>query len=206
MRCSVASRLRLVELSQLLRASIPGKPPPKPRNVCKSPPHTSMNDVPSAFWDFSIDFYAQAGVATACLELQDQAGADINVVLYLFFLASSSRQLDGTEVAMLDATVSTWRDQVVQPLRAVRRHLKSAAPQFDRDACSRLREEIKRSELAAERIEQHTIEHLFPPSTFGHRAVSREAAIRASLDAYAGHLGRLPVAATDQLITLFAKQ
>jgi uncharacterized protein (TIGR02444 family) len=165
-----------------------------------------MSDVPSAFWDFSIGFYAQAGVAAACLELQDQAGADINVLLYLFFMASRSRQLDGAEVALLDTAVSTWRDQVVQPLRAVRRHMKSVAPQFDREATSRLREEIKRSELAAERIEQHTIERLFPPSTFGHNAASCDAAIRASIAAYAGHLGSLPAAATDRLIHLFAKQ
>jgi uncharacterized protein (TIGR02444 family) len=165
-----------------------------------------MNEVQSAFWDFSIGFYAQAGVAAACLELQDQAGADVNVLLYLFFLASRTRQINDAEVALLDAAVSTWREQVVRPLRAVRRHLKSSAPQFDSGASGRLREEIKRSELAAERIQQHTIERLFPSSTFGHSATSREAAIRASLVAYAGHLGSLPAAATDRLISLFAKQ
>lgn len=164
-----------------------------------------MNETSSAFWDFSIDFYARDGVAAACLELQDEAGADVNVVLYLFFLATCARQLDGADVARLDAAVAAWRDEVVRPLRAVRRHLKSAAPPFDR-AAAPLREEIKRSELAAERIEQDTIERLFPASTSGRPAASCDAAIRASLAAYASYRGGLPATAAGRLITLFARQ
>ena len=86
-----------------------------------------MNDAPSAFWDFSLRFYARPGVAAACLDLQDEAGADVNVVLYLLFLASQGRQLAQTEVAEIDNLVAVWREQVVRPLRSARRHLKNAS-------------------------------------------------------------------------------
>ena len=162
-----------------------------------------MTEAPSAFWNFSIGFYARPGVAAACLELQDEAGADINVVLYLFFLASQNRALDRTAVAQLDAAAASWRERIVQPLRAVRRYLKNAAAPFDSAAAGRLREEIKRSELAAEHIQQITIERLFPPANFGRAAASPAAAVRASLEAYAEVIGALPPAATACLIELF---
>ena len=164
-----------------------------------------MIEANSAFWDFSVGFYAKPGVAAACLELQDKGGADINVVLYLFFLADRGRRPDREEIARLDAAVAGWREQVVRPLRTLRRRLKSAAAPFAGEASGRLRDEIKRNELAAERIQQHTIEWLFPPATFGHAASSREEAVRASLDAYAGLIGGLPAEAASCLIDIFCR-
>ena len=164
-----------------------------------------MTETRSEFWDFSLRFYARPGVAATCLELQDQAGADINVVLYLFFLASRCRRLDAAETARLDAAVAVWREQVVRPLRAVRRSLKTMLTQPD-DAISRLRDDIKRSELAAEKFQQHTIERLFPLDTFGYAAESPEKAIRASLNVYTAGAGALPADAVGKLIELFIAQ
>jgi len=170
------------------------------------PPITAMNEAPSAFWDFSLRFYAQPGVAEACLELQDGAGADVNVMLYLLFVASHGRRLDDADIAALDAAVANWRDQVVRPLRAIRLHLKNVTDGPARDATERLRQEIKRSELAAERIQQHRIEREFPATTFGTAATSADTAVRINLDAYAKHRGGLPPAAAAHLINIFTQQ
>jgi hypothetical protein len=91
---------------------------------------------------------------------------------------------------------------VVRPLRTARRALKTAQTPFDA-AAIRLREEIKRSELAAEKIQQLTIERLFPATTFGWAASSQNDAIEASLAAYNTSIGTLPDAATQTLINLF---
>jgi uncharacterized protein (TIGR02444 family) len=36
----------------------------------------------SGFWRFSLSFYGDEQVAEACLLLQDEAAADVNVLLY----------------------------------------------------------------------------------------------------------------------------
>jgi uncharacterized protein (TIGR02444 family) len=42
-----------------------------------------MSPPDDPFWRFSLDLYGRPGVAPACLALQDEAGADVNLVLYL---------------------------------------------------------------------------------------------------------------------------
>ena len=41
----------------------------------------------SPFWKFSLGYYRGAGVSEACLELQDRCGVDVNVVLFLLWMA-----------------------------------------------------------------------------------------------------------------------
>src|SRR3954470_15433331 len=79
----------------------------------------------SPFWRFSLRFYARAKVASACLALQDETGADVNLVLFLLFLADHQRQVAQAEVARLDHSVQGWRSEVVKPLREIRRALKT---------------------------------------------------------------------------------
>lgn len=165
-----------------------------------------MSEAHSAFWDFSVGFYALDGVAACCLELQEQAGADVNVVLYLFFLAAQRRQLASADVQEIDRAVAIWREQVVRPLRAVRRNLKSLDAPFDSAATGRLREEIKRSELGAERIQQHTIEQLFAPANCGIAVTSAAQALKTNLNAYAELIGPLPAAAAGRMIEIFSLQ
>lgn len=104
-----------------------------------------MTDNP--LWDFSLALYARPGVAAACLELQDRRGLDVNVLLFAAWAgAACGVRLSAEELSRIDGTVSTWRNEVVRPLRAVRRRVKGE------DAA--LYERLKASELAAERIQQ----------------------------------------------------
>ena len=52
----------------------------------------------SRFWQFSLDFYARPGVADACLELQDRAGVDVNVLFFVLYLAAQEREVNRNEV------------------------------------------------------------------------------------------------------------
>src|SRR3954466_63486 len=78
----------------------------------------------SPFWRFSLRFYARSKVSAACLALQDDAGVDVNLLLFLLFLAEHQRKVDAGDIARLDAGVSAWREQVVKRLRDLRRALK----------------------------------------------------------------------------------
>ncbi|MBV9736361.1 MAG: TIGR02444 family protein [Acidisphaera sp.] len=101
-----------------------------------------------AFWRFSLAFYARPGVSDACLAAQDRLGADVNLLLYMLFLALRGQAVEPEAVRHLDGRVATWRREVVERLRAVRRWLKTADPG------SALRREVQRLELEAERQEQ----------------------------------------------------
>lgn len=164
-----------------------------------------MTAAASAFWDFSLRLYAQPGIPPACLALQDDGGADVNVALFLLYLAAQGRQLDSSSVASIDAAVARWRERVVRPLRDVRRELKTVGVPFAGDTAEHLRSEIKRSELAAEKIQQLTLEREFPAASIGVAADPLTAA-RANLDAYHPRQSALPAAAVETLLAVFAQQ
>ena len=167
-------------------------------------PNATAGNRGSAFWQFSLEFYARPRVAGACLELQDGAGVDVNLLLYLLFLANHERAVGRDDVARLDALVATWREHAVRPLRALRRELKAGiapVPVIDSEL---LRSAIKRDELEAERIEQELLERLAPVPTLGKPAASRDTAARANLAAYGSFLNELPAAPVAVLLDAFA--
>ena len=158
----------------------------------------------SALWRFSLRFYALPGVAPACIELQDNAGVDVNLLLYLLFVAGHGRTLDRDGVARADAQVSAWRDGVVRPLRALRRGMKPGIESTDAAAAERLRGEIKRAELEAERIEQDALERLAGGPDVERRDATPLEAARANVAAYAQFLGGLPGQPVAVLLEAYA--
>ena len=167
--------------------------------------NSNNEDGNSPFWNFSLEFYSRPHVASACLELQDNAGVDVNVLLYLLFLAQQGRQLERSDVARVDETVMAWRDHAVKPLRTLRRDLKNRLAQSGAGAIAALRTDVKRIELEAERIEQQILERLIPASSVGTQAPSPDDAARANFDAYSRFLGDLPAAHVKILLEVFAK-
>ena len=110
----------------------------------------SLGRAGEELWRFSLAVYAAPGVAPHCLDLQDKCGADVNVVLALAWAGASGRGTVVTaDLAALDREVAPLRRAVVEPLRAARRWLKSAAA--DDGDLDDLRTRIKAVELEAER-------------------------------------------------------
>lgn len=106
-------------------------------------------------WDYALKLYGQPGVAEACLLLQDRVGVDVNVMLVaLHAAARRAIVLGAQDLRELDTEVQAWRQEIVLPLRAIRRRLKEGpapAPSPDAEA---LRTKVKGAELQAEQIEQ----------------------------------------------------
>ena len=75
----------------------------------------------SPFWRFSLRFYREPGVAEACIALQEEAGVDVNLLLFLLWHATQARRLSADEVATLEQKIGGWREATVIPLRALRR-------------------------------------------------------------------------------------
>ena len=136
-----------------------------------------------ALWCFSTAFYACAGVAEALIKLQDRAGFDVNLMLFALWLGLSGRSsFTAAELGAADRVAGPIRGDLVEPLRSLRRRLRSN-PDAD---IQRLREEIKRLELAAERILQNRLARLAGAAGSDNDPASRLAAAEANLALYLG--------------------
>jgi uncharacterized protein (TIGR02444 family) len=160
----------------------------------------------SPFWRFSLGFYRRAGVADACIALQEEAGVDVNLLLFLLWHATSQRQLSAAEVSALEKKVAPWRNTAVIPLRTVRRALKS--PDLINETAlvpaataELFRTRIKAVELEAERLQQEAMHALARASPLGREVGSTQAAARANVEAYAALLNApLPQRAVETLL------
>ena len=138
----------------------------------------------SPFWRFSLRFYRQPAVADACIALQEEAGVDVNLLLFLLWHATHKRALAAAEVAALEQRIGAWRDMTVVPLRALRRALKSPPALVAPATAELFRTRIKAAELEAERLQQEAMYELAGAALWGREAPSLEAAGRANIAAY----------------------
>ena len=110
-----------------------------------------------ALWRFSLRVYGAEGVEAACLRLQDDHGADVNLVLFCCWLgAAGYGRVAEPLLRSALAAAAHWRGRAVAPLRALRRSLKhDPAPLAAADA-----EPVRRKVLAAELEAEHALQTL----------------------------------------------
>ena len=78
-----------------------------------------MDDAAHSFWEFSLRVYGGRGVAEACLALQDECGADVNMVLYCCWVgASGGGAVESRLLRRAAEMVAPWQGEVVGALRA----------------------------------------------------------------------------------------
>lgn len=107
-------------------------------------------------WDFVVKLYARPGISQACLELQDRLGVDVSFLLTVLFYAKHRNiDLSVEEIASLDRSISAWRDEVIVPLRRLRRHVK--ASNLLKSSTGEFYQRIKADELLAEQLEIGTL-------------------------------------------------
>ena len=102
------------------------------------------------YWSFSLAVYANRQVAQWCLGLQNQAGANVNILLLLWWLGEKEVSVDATQLNTLHKTAMLFDDQLLKPLRELRKKAKT------RCAAS-LYQEIKKVELALEKHQQEEL-------------------------------------------------
>ncbi len=137
----------------------------------------------SPFWRFSLRLYRQPGVADACIALQDECGVDVNVLLFFLWLAADKRLVPAPNARAVCEQAALWHDDVVAPLRAVRRKLKGGSTLVERNTAEMFRNRIKAVELEAERLQQEAM-FAMSPNLETEPSESVEAAARANVLAY----------------------
>jgi uncharacterized protein (TIGR02444 family) len=153
----------------------------------------------SPFWRFSLGFYRRPGVADACIALQDGCGVDVNILLFFLWLATTKRRVPLAVAQAVCAQAGPWRDDVVVPLRAVRRKLKEGSSLVERGTAELFRTRIKAVELEAERLQQEALFGL-AGGLATQPAETIEAAARANVAAYEHVLGHAFTADAVQVL------
>jgi uncharacterized protein (TIGR02444 family) len=116
----------------------------------------------SAFWRFAGDLYARPGVADLCLDLQDKAARDVNLLLLCLWAGEVlGLALDDWDLKDLAAATAPWNAAAVHPLRALRRSLKGVP------AAETVRARIGAAELEAERLVQRHLLAALPDRARG---------------------------------------
>lgn len=154
----------------------------------------------SPIWTFSLRLYGSGGFSAAAIALQDQWGADVDVLLHLCFLACHGRVVAPGEASDIDACVSAWQDEVVKPLRALRRRLKSGVPPVAGATSEGIRKAAMQLELECERAELDALAQAFPPERFAAADAAPADLARTNVMAYAAHLGGFPAAPVESLV------
>ena len=170
-----------------------------------SEPKTTVPVSKSPFWQFSIEFYAVPGVAQACIELQDQAKVDVNILFFLLWNATQGRTYKKADVAEVERLIGAWRDMAVVPIRNVRRALKIPPAVMTPEAAEGFRTRIKAVELEAERLQQEAMYALTQAAPLGRDAASKVEAARGSVAAYQALLRPFPAGPLDTVLAAFAK-
>ena len=159
----------------------------------------------SPLWTFSLDLYRSPGFSDACIRLQDEAGADVNLLFFLLWNASLKKRFSVADVKAADAAVADWRNTVVIPIRNIRRALKDAPILPDPGIVEDYRTRIKGLELEAERLEHEALSDFFHSQAPGENAASALDAARANIAAYENYLGKtFPKAPAEAILGAFA--
>ena len=115
----------------------------------------SMGPPDNPFWNFSLQFYSQDGVADILLWFQEECQVDINLILYCCWAGiSQTPVLRATDITFLRQIVDRWQSEIVQPLRSLRQTLKIDARGAPVSQVAGVRASLQQAELEAERLQQ----------------------------------------------------
>jgi len=159
---------------------------------------SDSNSLP--IWDFVLNYYKQQGVSEAAITLQDSIGIDVNMILFLMWLAGSKRTLAVDDVKRVGETSHAWQRQVVIPIRAIRRLLKENAPLVPQPTALEYRKKIQALEIEGEQLQLNAMAALMAGLKSGSAQTAGDAA-RTNLAAFANVTGKpFPPAAVDAFV------
>lgn len=143
--------------------------------------------------DYAGRLYARPGMQELLLGLQDEAGQDVLLLLTACWLGQRRVRADPQLWQLLHGAQEPWREQVIVPLRQVRRSLAGSPATVD------LYGQVKACELAAEWHQLGKLELLCQ------HVVGADDALQACILAHLQHCsGRLDDLRLEQLATTAA--
>jgi uncharacterized protein (TIGR02444 family) len=165
-----------------------------------------MTETSSQFWDFSLRVYGQPGVADECLELQERLGTNVNLLLFCAFCgARFGAKFSTDELAEASALVSVWHADVTKSFRRARTAIKRLQPADSASSvgtqAEKLRQDVKKLELSAERVEHALLEDWWQTKSFAVAvpASNPDNAVKSNIAMLVGHSAEASVLANAAL-------
>ena len=158
-----------------------------------------------SLWDYAVDLYAQPGVRDACLDLQDRLGLDVDVLLFAVWYAMIMKgQLDASVFRECIQLTDAWREDVVKPVRALRRATRQGVAGADEVQAGQMADQLQEVELQAERVELAMLEQWGRERATAGQADDPGATAASNLVAYLAAAGVQTRDAADGMRTLLA--
>ena len=111
-----------------------------------------QSKISTDLWDFALTYYAKPQVAETCVQVQDEQGVNVCLLIALRWLDARGELLSTVQFAQLIEQVQPWMRDIVEPLRQMRRQLKLPIAAFAQDDLqAQIRTSIKQAELLAEK-------------------------------------------------------
>ena len=76
-------------------------------------------------WRFSKNIYRKGEVSETLLHLQDKFSIDVNMILFVAWLASINRSITTSDIQDAQKLVSLWRTKMIVPIRNIRRSVRN---------------------------------------------------------------------------------
>jgi len=108
------------------------------------------------FWRFSLSLYQLKRIKDACLQLQDDSGANVNLLFFAIWTAQQRLRFS-PDWRQTFVQLENWHRDYTLQLRRQRNELKLIAEKADKNEdgpLHRMREHIQKAELLAEQQEQ----------------------------------------------------
>ena len=156
-----------------------------------------MTPTTESLWPYALEVYGRPGVEAALLQLQDEHGQCVPLLLWSLWMAAGGRPIDASQVAACAELARAWQEAAVAPLRRLRRGLKAKARTEQLQA--RIRHGVKALELEAERMLLQMLEETSPAP-----GGSPVAALEALTQSARGWGGPAPTALLRKLAELAA--
>jgi uncharacterized protein (TIGR02444 family) len=113
-----------------------------------------------SLWPYALEVYGRPGVEALLLQLQDEHGQCVPLLLWSLWMAGGGRPIDAAQAAACAELARAWQEAAVAPLRRLRRGLKAQASTEQLQA--RIRHGVKALELEAERMLLQLLEESSP--------------------------------------------
>ena len=115
-----------------------------------------------SFWNWMLRVYPRPGLSEALIALQDREGLNVNALLFSVWLACRSGRLTREEADEIVRLNSEWANEIVAPVRTVRRVLKTSTL-IAEDKKADIRKRIQGIELELEEMHCALLEERATP-------------------------------------------
>lgn len=118
----------------------------------------------SLFWNYSCQLFAQPAVADACLHMQNDIDADVNLLLFCCWAGDHHYPLNETDIGHLIKASEPWQTAIIRPLRDARKLMKNQIIAMPASLHTQTINNLSEMELNAEHMAQLDLEKtiLFP--------------------------------------------